>query len=200
AGDININASITWGGGSKLTFKAFRNIVVADGVTISNPRGFANLSLHADDTGHGVGTVIFLGTGNIDYTNSGGSISIFYNPSSFTTPTDYAPNVKLFPGAAPQLTAYMLINNLAELQAINTNLSGDYALGRDINATTTARAHPFTPIGDAITTVFTGTLEGEGHIINKLNIHSGAFEAIGLFGGIGTNGVVSDLGLTNERL
>src|SRR5262249_50597618 len=29
AGDININASITWGGGSKLTFKAFRNIVVA---------------------------------------------------------------------------------------------------------------------------------------------------------------------------
>jgi hypothetical protein len=62
------------------------------------------------------------------------------------TPTDYSANVS---GA---LNAYMLVNDLNQLQAISTNLilAGTYALGRDIDASATSGWNSgagFSPLG-----------------------------------------------------
>ena len=39
-----------------------------------------------------------------------------------------------------QFTAYMLVNNVTDLQNISTNLAGTYALGKDINAASVANS------------------------------------------------------------
>lgn len=64
---------------------------------------------------------------------------------------------------------YMWVEDLEQLQAMNTNLSGNYALRNSIDATSTTEdnAH-FTSIGDA--NAFTGKLEGLGNNIFSLTV------------------------------
>ena len=64
---------------------------------------------------------------------------------------------------------YMWVEDLEQLQAMNTNLSGNYALRNSIDATSTAEANAhFTSIGDA--NAFTGKLEGLGNNIFSLTV------------------------------
>src|SRR5262245_7671534 len=88
-------------------------------------------------------------------------------------------------------TTPTVIYTIKDLQAIQNNLSGYYVLGANIDAS----GFNFTPIGSA-STPFTGTLDGQGHTISNLTINSSAYE-VGLFGDIGTTGVVQNLGLIN---
>ena len=61
AGDINVQASISWGTNSGLTLSAFHDIIVAAGVTIANTnQASGTLVLRADNTATGSGTVKFL--------------------------------------------------------------------------------------------------------------------------------------------
>src|SRR5712671_7154466 len=138
AGDITVASNVSWSNSHELSLSAFRNININDGVTITNT-GNGRLSLHADNTGTGTGTVNFTGSGQVDFSNSTGRVDVFYNPTGankYQNPVDYSNNVQTnYPG---QLAAYMLVNTLTDLQNINTNLGGLYALGRDVNASTTA--------------------------------------------------------------
>jgi hypothetical protein len=68
------------------------------------------------------------------------------------------------------------ITNVAQLQAMNNNLAGNYCLANDIDASTKAN---FNPIGD-LTAPFTGTFEGNGFVIRNLTIKSSK-RAVGLF-------------------
>ena len=102
-------------------------------------------------------------------------------------------------GAA--LAAYMLVNTVYDLQNINNNLSGTYALGKGIDAT----GFGFNPIGQG--TPFTGRFDGSGGLgvnntIDKLTITPTTNNVgdIGLFGVIGTGGVVKNLNLSNVSI
>ncbi|MFX8477590.1 hypothetical protein ABTL82_18990, partial [Acinetobacter baumannii] len=79
--------------------------------------------------------------------STSGVVSIYYNPTSnpptgtpsvnatsYTTATDYSSNV----AGGAGLTAYMLVNTVYDLQNARNNLSGAYALGRDIDASVTS--------------------------------------------------------------
>ena len=74
-GDIFVDANISWISANDLTLSAYRNIEIANGVKIANstsdqPVGNIDLPLlvlRADNTGTGVGTVIFDGTSMIDF-------------------------------------------------------------------------------------------------------------------------------------
>src|SRR5262245_35481024 len=75
----------------------------------------------------------------------------------------------------------LLINTVEELQNINQNLSGKYCLNRDIDASITATWNGgagFIQIGDwpfpftQPPIAFTGTFDGQGHVIDKLTINS----------------------------
>ena len=147
--------------------------------------GGGAINLDADNTGTGTGTINF-GSGALASTS--GAVSILYNPAgndprsvnptSYTTLTNYAADV----AGGAQLTAYMLVNTVYDLQNIQNNLSGDYSLGRDIDAGLTAgwnTGFGFVPIGTQ-SQPFTGELEGQGHVIAGLTIDrpSDTFDAM----------------------
>ena len=226
-GDITVAQSVTWGSANSLTLSAFRNIIVNSGVVIANT-GAGSLSLRADETGTGIGTVNFLGTGKVDFSGSTGLVSIFYNPSdnpvgslvsptSFNNPIDYSPFVITNNVIPNQLTAYMLVNTIFDLQNIQNNLSGNYALGKNIDASPAATWNSgagFLPIGyssastfnntviplfgvNATPGKFVGIFDGLGHTVSNLTINNtGAFN-LGLFSSIGSAGVVRNVGLLN---
>ena len=207
-GDITVAAPISWNTGAGLTLSAYRNVDVNASITSG---GGGAINLNADNTGSGAGTVSFA-SGAVASTS--GAVNIFYNPAgndplsinttSYTTPTDYSSDV----AGGPQLTAYMLVNTVYDLQNIANNVSGDYALGRNIDASTTMiwnGGAGFTPIGPAFNS-FTGSLDGLSKSISNLYINRPSSDFVGLFasiGGYSTNGFggpIQNLWLLNEQI
>ncbi len=80
----------------------------------------------------------FAGTGHITV-NNGAAVGIYYNPVSYTdaatksdsTSNPYSSKVTLNSGST--LSAFMLVNDVNKLQAMNTNLDG--------NVTSTSKSH-----------------------------------------------------------
>lgn len=67
---------------------------------------------------------------------------------------------------------YMWVEDIEQLQAMNTNISGNYALRNSIDATSTAEANAhFTSIGNE-SDAFTGKLDGLGNNIFSLTVNS----------------------------
>ena len=94
------------------------------------------------------------------------------------------------------------ITNLAELQAMNDDLTDDYILSNDIDASATQGVDwgegggvGFKPIGTNVAP-FTGSLDGNGKVISGLYINRPTTNYVGLFGDIST-GSVADLGVTD---
>ena len=166
-GDITVASGISWATNATLTLSAYRNIAVNANITST---GGGGVVLRADNAGTGTGTVTF-GGGQV---STAGTVSIFYNPTGsnstvnatkYTAPTqtNYSGNVT---GGAT-LNTYMLVNTVYDLQNMQNNLSGAYALGRDIDAGATAGWNGgagSAPIGTG--TSFTGKLDGQGHTIS----------------------------------
>ncbi len=178
AGDINVNAGITWNSTNSLTLSAYRNINLNAAVTGTNS---TQVTLRSDNTGTGVGSVYFSGALKV----SANHVDIFYN-TVYTTPTDYSAHV------SGLYDAYMLVNSITDLQNINQNLAGYYAQGRDIDASVTASWNGgagFVPIGTdnagqilANQAGFTGHFNGNGYTISGLTINRPNSDTVGLFG------------------
>jgi filamentous hemagglutinin family protein len=208
-GDITVSSQISWNTSATLTLAAYNNIVLNDLGSKPNIVNFGgaagNLVLHADSTGKGSGTILMsLSTFNnrVDWTASTGNIAVYYNPSSYTSPTNFTTpsSTGRFTLASPsQLTAYMLVNDARNLRDIDTNLAGNYALGRNITDFTSFPN--FAPIGD-ISHPFTGKFDGLGNTISNLTIapNNATLQSIGLFSFIGSTGVVSNLNFTNANV
>ena len=78
------------------------------------------------------------------------------------------------------LKTYMLVNTVYDLQNMNNNKAGTYALGRDIDAGITSTWNSgagFQPIGAGNS--FTGNLDGQGHTISGLFINRPADQNVG---------------------
>jgi len=192
-GDIFVDAAISWNSANSLTLSAYRNIAVDANITNT---GGAAVTLAADNTGTGVGTVSFANAARV---STAGPISIFYDPSvnpagSAVNNTSYANPTENFTGdvaGGAVLTAYMLVNTVYDLQNIENNSLGNYALGKDIAASTTESWNSgagFIPIP-----AFSGIFDGQDYTINNLFIGSG--NAAGLFAY--NSGTIQNVGLTN---
>ena len=121
--------------------------------------------------------------------------------------------VMLFSATAPVVSAFSgsgsgtpgnpyIITTVEELQAMKDNLSGYYALGNDINASATSGWNSgagFIPIGTD-TNQFTGSFDGQGYKIINLRINRPSTDYVGLFGYVGSGGVVENVGLENENI
>ncbi|BBB92045.1 MAG TPA: GLUG motif-containing protein [Methylomusa anaerophila] len=186
-GDIAVTAPVTWSSGNSLTLKANNDINVNATVKSTDT---GDVVLRADSDADSSGTVTF-GTNGKVVTN--GAVSIYYNPGGTNTvpidgiPTtvkdysnsaDYSAYVQNTSGNAGNVAAYMLVNNAKELQSMNLNLSGTYALGKDIDASSVSN---FVPIGNEISK-FQGILDGNGYRINNLTINRPITDYVGLFG------------------
>src|SRR5262245_10788918 len=196
-GNTTVAESVSWSEANSLTLSAFHNIAVNGNITNT---GGAAVTLRADNTGTGSGTVSF---GEGAKVSTAGAVSIFYNPSSYASPNSYAGRVI----GGGTLTAYMLVNTFQDLKNIGSNLSGTYALGRDINADN------MNPIGSTAMP-FTGILDGQGHTISNaiiaptgVDYYHGEYKHyhvadnnIGMFAAIGAGGVVRNLNLTDFKV
>ena len=200
-GDITVASNITWASGNSLTLSAYKDIILNAG--ISNT-GAGNLTLRADNTSSGTGTI--SGAGVINFSGSTGNVALLYNPSSYSSPTSYAANFGSVNGAwtppadasvSSQYTAYMLVNNVTNLQNIENNFSstGIYALGTDIDASSNTNFQPI-----AAGQNFQGILDGMGHTIDQFTISNHTTSDEGIFSQVGPNGIVRNLNMTNVSI
>jgi filamentous hemagglutinin family protein len=189
AGDINLAFPATWSANSALNLVADRNVILN---ATAQSAGGGKLLLRADSGGKGAGTVSI--SNGIAPLMQGGQVDIYYNPASFAAPINYAPSV------GGTLAAWMLVNDLAHLQAMNTNLAGNYALGRNVDASTSAgmnNGNGFNPVGNAATP-YSGQFDGLGQVISGLTINRIGAQEVGLFGV--TSGSASNVGLEGASI
>ncbi|TDV03999.1 YDG domain-containing protein [Paraburkholderia caballeronis] len=195
SGDININDAVSWDAATTLTLSAQRNITINQSITATSANG--KLALQ-----YGLGAV---SAGNTATYNVNAPVNLQAG-NNFSTQL----------GSDGAVVQYTVITSLGsqgsvtgtDLQGINGNLSGNYALGGDIDASSTAGWNGgagFAPIGNnSGSGSFTGSFEGLGHVINGLAIDVSATNAsslgIGLFGMVGSGGVVRDVGLTGASV
>jgi filamentous hemagglutinin family protein len=185
-GDLGVASSLRWQGPASLTLAAHRNVSVTTGATIAN-NGAGNLTLRADASGIDNGGSV-INNGTVDWSKSTGIVSALYDMNGSYSPgtlvANPAWNAPMYSGLVTQITGYQLVNSVADLQNIENNLAGNYALGKDLDASDVA----FQTLGFAAGTSFTGQFDGMWHTISNL---SPRFEAV--FGDIGPNGVVRDV-------
>jgi filamentous hemagglutinin family protein len=140
-----------------------------------------------------------------------GEILPFFSAKNFSVAANSS-FVRVKDGDGSSANPYQLTDAYM-LQAIglcNSLLNQNFSLANDIDLSMTKtwnNGQGFTPIGkgyigDGITTVFTGSLDGKGHTIDNLYINYSRntgddAKAVGLFGMIGESGLVRNLSLTN---
>jgi len=122
-----------------------------------------------------------------------------------TVPLKLTENVSAsFAGGDGSASDPYQISNVTQLQDISSNLSAHYMLVNDIDASSTKNWNSgsgFEPLGSFSSHVpdsFTGSLDGGDHKILNLNIFPpGRRQYVGLFGCIGSTGVIRNLVLEN---
>lgn len=103
-----------------------------------------------------------------------------------------------------EVTGYMWVEDVEQLQAINTNLSGNYALRNSIDATATQDWNgTFNPLGgtgqDGEDKPFTGKFDGLDYNIFNLNIKKNT-DNVGLFGVVGEGAVINNVTLVGGSI
>ncbi|MDO8466312.1 MAG: GLUG motif-containing protein [Gallionella sp.] len=176
-GDINVNDAVSWSANT-LTFTAARDININAVMTAS---GTSVLVLNPATANGTDGAV------------AGGTVKTGFNTDgTFRGRVDF--------GARSGMgfltiggNAYTVINSLGaegsgtgtDLQGMQGNLAGRYALGGNIDASTTAGWNGglgFVPLGDGNPITFTGAFDGLGHTITGLAINRPAESNTALFG------------------
>ncbi len=107
------------------------------------------------------------------------------------------------------------ISSIAQLQKIGYDpaypLEGQYLLTQDIDAADTQnwnQGRGFAPIGnyelrgeeEDLSLAFTGSLDGQGHVITGLHINRPTDKDVGLFKAIGKSGKITRLGLEDSTI
>jgi The GLUG motif len=111
--------------------------------------------------------------------------------------------------APPAAASGTVITTVSQLQNVANDMTGDYRLGSDIDASATKswnNGAGFIPLGansatPTSPTPFTGTFDGAGHKISNLTIASSETSVYtALFAYVGAKGVVENVGLTKASI
>ncbi len=193
-GDVLVNEALSWSSNNTLTLTAFRNVDISEAIT--NSAG-GSLVLRAGNTANGIGTVNFLGSGSVSL-SGGGRTDVYYNPTSYATPTSYAGDI------SGTQTAWMLVNDVNDLQAMNSNISttGIYSLAGDIDASATIgwnAGEGFEPIA-SVATRFEGQFDGLNYTISDLTINRPTENYVGLFSATETGSNVSNVSISGGSI
>jgi len=91
-----------------------------------------------------------------------------------------------------------LIDNVDKLQCMNQSVGDDYRLTGDIDASGTSSwngGNGFVPVGNA-SSPFTGSLDGDGHVVTGLTVDNTSKSDMGLLGNA-SGATVQDIGVEN---
>lgn len=203
-GDIDVLSSIHWTGAASLTLGAYHSLTIEAGAKLKNC-GTGNLTLNADAAAIDNGGSI-TNNGVIDWSRSTGVVTALYDMNGSFTPGSLLANATWkaapYSGLVTQITGYRLVNSLGDLKKVAADPTANYALGRNIDAGSTTDGS-FVPIGD-YNHPFSGQFDGRGHQVDSLDLiqmvqggpidpQGYTLQAQGLFGVIGTAGVVRDI-------
>ncbi len=97
------------------------------------------------------------------------------------------------------------IADYADLLAFASKVNGGEtnawaSLAADIDASASASAQPWTPIGNDSSRYYTGTFDGRGRVITGLTFNNTSVDNVGLFGVIGSGGVVKNVRLAGGSI
>lgn len=181
-GDIHVNDTVTWSA-NQLTLNADRNININTAMFGS---GSASLAL-------------LYGQGAVAAGNS--AVVNITAPVNLPAGNNFSTQL----GSNGSVINYTVITSLGaagsttgtDLQGINGNLAGNYALGSDINASATSGWNAgagFVPIGTDPSR-FTGNFDGLGHTVSTVYINRTGINNTGLFGYTATGSMVRNVGM-----
>ncbi|NOT18892.1 MAG: filamentous hemagglutinin N-terminal domain-containing protein [Sideroxydans sp.] len=184
AGDITLSAPLAWSA-NNVTLSAANNVNINAVMTASNT---ASLDLEAGGSVNvGLGPNGFVG--HVNFVQADGSTP--RSGTGFLTINTHPYTVINSLGAAGSTTG-------ADLQGMNLNLAGYYALGANIDASATSGWNGgggFSPIGASYANAFTGSFDGLGHTVTNLAINRPATTRVGLFGFGGANSAIRNVGM-----
>ncbi len=201
-----------WGGGgtSKSYATARVSAPLAGGVFGTNYSSFSTSTVFFDaqETGQTIGTGTGLAAGTAltaAQARTAGAYGGLDFSSIWYQTGDMRPILRseaAFAGA----DGYIPVSNLHQLALINADPTANYRLARDIDAGASAgfatngifSTSGFVPIGTSATP-FTGTLDGDGHIISGLTINRPTTNGVGLIG-YATGAHLTDISLTGVSI
>lgn len=162
AGDIHVNAAVSWSANTTLTLNAIRDVNVNANISSTHASG-GGLAINP-----GNGGAFNLATGSrITLAGSGATLAI----------------------GGVQYTLLRTLTDLVGVNASNTTRSGNYALAADLDASASAALNNglgFTPIGNASgfgsNNSFRGRFDGLGNSIVGLTVNQPTNSFVGLFG------------------
>jgi len=190
AGDIHVNAAVSWNAGTTLTLSAWRNININAAITSQHANG--KLALE-----YGLGAV-----------NAGNTAT--YNvraPVNLRAGDNFSTRL----GSDGATDPYRVITSLGvagststtDLQGINGDLNRNYVLGADIDAGDTLNWNAgagFDPLGGiGAFATFQGRFDGLNHRISNLFINRPGDNFVGLFG-IAESTSIRNLGLVGGSI
>jgi len=223
-GNINVDDTVSWSANTTLTLTAANNVNVNSPITASGATAGLVIkpnTKNGSESASGSGTFNLGATEAITLSGAGASLSISTSKYVLNLgSTINLPNVSptsttaLIIGGKP----YTVINSLGsqgsitgtDLQGMQGNLSGLYALGSNIDASATSSwayygdPNPNNDYGIAmigtVSAPFKGTLDGLGHVIGNLlgavDLAAPKTPYSGLFGATATASVIRNLGVT----
>jgi len=175
-GDIVLEAPIVWSSGNALTLLADNNLVANGSLTAVGQGAKLTLSAFND-----------LTVNNKISMTGGGAELVMDSKGGYVLGDSAAVTLS---GAAPSFRSngqpFTVIQNVAQLQAIDRRLSGDYVLGNNLIGGS------LTPIG-AGESPFSGVLDGLGNELSGFHI-SAAGPNVGLFAA--SSGTIRNVKLT----
>jgi filamentous hemagglutinin family protein len=200
AGDININAAVTWTAANSLTLTAAGNVNANAGVTWSA----GTLTLNAGRNVNVNATLAASATGNFaaswgNGSNADGTPYSLYTLQSVFSAASVSGAVNMASTGTGTVTLngdnYTVIRTAADFSKIGS--TGHYALGADLTATNSVSTLT-APLGSG--TGFAGTLEGFGHTVSLgYNATTGkGFVGSGLFDTIAADGLVRNLRMSGR--
>jgi filamentous hemagglutinin family protein len=228
SGNVNVNDTVTWIKNT-LTLNAGNDIDINGKLTLSNKAALVlsagnNINVNAPMAASGTATLSFtatndvnvnavmtaVGTASLDFEPGSGNLNMALGPDGFTGRVDICIRCPLTIDG----NQYIVINSLGSsntllsnnLQGIENNLSGYYALGGNIDASTTSTwksGAGFLPLGDnnnASGNSFSGVFDGLGHTIKNLTINRPNANYVGLFGYGSSGAIIRNVGLIGASI
>ena len=212
--DTTITVVASGGGTLGTDYKIVDGVVYAVGLTanvnvadIQNALLTQDVSLAAENVV--INSAISWSTSSVLTLGSSSTGSVSVNGAIATsgvsggvkiTPSTYSLSVKAggsisFTGSSPSLTiggtSYTLIKSEAEL--VSMAATGNYALAKKLNLTTAYTT--------AVANInFTGTFDGLGNTVNRMNISASAVGAYGLFANVSGSAALRNVGVTNAMI
>lgn len=193
------------------TLQATGIVMEGNNITLNNTADIKNAAGTAILTGSDVtlkaGGIITVGhdvTATIDRTfniNGTDEYKTVHDYANFTVPAS-GYTAQNLTGTTKTMTECMLVETVYDLQNMNDNLSGNYMLAKDIDASETTTWNKdsdvytgFYSIGfvNGSNNYFTGTFDGADHAIKGLNVNRPSNRFVGLFGRV--KGRVQNVGL-----